>query len=446
MNQLSLSGPVTPTRVLYMEDEPGLARLVQKRLQRLGYEVVIAPDGTQGLHLLDREVFDIVMIDYNMPHRNGLEVLTAMKGKGEMPPTLMLSAMDILDVAVTAMKLGASDYLLKHADTEYLELLPSVLERILEKQRLQFTIRKNQQELSERTQILQATLDNIAQGLCVVDRQLRLTCWNQKFIELLNYDDQLIHLGTSLDELFQRDKKSSQPSPLEAWLSSSSSGKGITSDFCCEWVLADERVLEISANAMPDGGFVATYTDITESKRRERKIWHMANFDQLTDLPNRHLFFNRLDRELFRTKRSHQRLALAYIDLDGFKPINDRLGHGQGDVLLTKVTQRITKVVRTHDTVARLGGDEFAVLLPSVDSRADIDTIFDRMLREIQRPFDLVNGELEPLTVSISASIGIALFPEDSLELDTLVNMADSAMYKVKNEGKDGWKYYQDEI
>ncbi|WP_147373898.1 diguanylate cyclase domain-containing protein [Massilia cavernae] len=180
-----------------------------------------------------------------------------------------------------------------------------------------------------------------------------------------------------------------------------------------------------------------TARDVTERKEAEERIRRSANYDHLTELPNRSLFRERLEHEIRHAARSGLTLALLFLDLDGFKAVNDRLGHAAGDQLLQKVARRISACVRGTDTVARLGGDEFTVILADVARPAAIEALCAKMLAEIDKPYALAAGEAR-----VSASIGITLYPGDGASLDELLRKADAAMYRAKNAGRNRYRFF----
>lgn len=182
---------------------------------------------------------------------------------------------------------------------------------------------------------------------------------------------------------------------------------------------------------------VALIHDMTEKRQAEEVIRHQANFDALTDLPNRRLFFERLAQELERSRGTQKVLALLFIDLDRFKEVNDTLGHDQGDLLLREAARRIAASVRASDTVARLAGDEFTVILPDVGDAAIAASIAEAILKQIAAPYRLA-GEL----VEVSASIGVATFPMDADNPEALLVYADHAMFAAKEEGRNRWKVF----
>lgn len=424
-------------RLLYMEDDPGLARLIQKRLQRRNYEVTIASNGEIGLSLIAKKTFDIVMIDYDMPVKNGLDVLAEMQEGGEYPPTIMMSALDSVGVAVEAMKLGASDYLLKQPDTAYLDILPTILERLLEKQRLLDTIKNKQQQLNQRKQILQATLSNISQGVVVFDHQFNLVIWNKRYRELLGYPESAVQTGVELDSLFLLDHRAGHPSPLETLLSAATPGDSLDRSFRFEWELIDGTVLDVYTNPMPSGGFVATYTNITEKKKQEQFIHYQATHDKLTGLPNRQLLDDRLQQAMALAKRNSTWVVLALIDLDNFKHVNDTFGHAEGDKLLKIIAERLQKCVRKSDTVARLGGDEFVLILNNQDRQEVTLEFIRRVLDIVAQPMDIAGKEFQT-----TCSLGFSVFPVDGNDPVTLLKMADIAMYHAKAEGRNRFRYF----
>jgi diguanylate cyclase (GGDEF)-like protein/PAS domain S-box-containing protein len=179
-------------------------------------------------------------------------------------------------------------------------------------------------------------------------------------------------------------------------------------------------------------------TDITERKEVEEHMLHMAQYDTLTHLPNRALFNDRLQQAIAAAQRNKTRLALMFIDLDKFKPVNDTYGHGVGDMLLKEVAMRIQICLRESDTAARIGGDEFVVLLPAIESQKDASRVGEKILLALNKPFVLAGHTLE-----ISGSIGVAVYPEHGKVDKLLVKSADIAMYHAKKNGRNNVKMFQ---
>lgn len=200
--------------------------------------------------------------------------------------------------------------------------------------------------------------------------------------------------------------------------------------------------MEVSISEMVLGGqkyFVGIVRDITERKQAEQKIAHLAHYDYLTDLPNRALFLNRLEHSILLARRNKYKAAVLFLDLDGFKQVNDTLGHETGDLLLQEVAKRLKSIIRESDTVARVGGDEFTFVLNNVESNKDAALVADKIIATLSEPFDLKGQQCR-----VGGSIGIAMYPDDSDDLDRLVKQADEAMYLAKQSGKNNHKFYPD--
>ncbi|BDU73616.1 diguanylate cyclase domain-containing protein [Mesoterricola silvestris] len=180
--------------------------------------------------------------------------------------------------------------------------------------------------------------------------------------------------------------------------------------------------------------FVGVKEDITELKRLQDQMAHMAHHDQLTGLPNRFLFLDRLSQMLAQARRRETSFAVLYLDLDDFKAVNDTRGHAAGDSLLTAVAQRLQGCVRETDTVSRMGGDEFTILLADVHDLADVERIVATILTAISTPFTVGDAECR-----VGVSIGVAIYPLDGLDVDPLLSTADGALYKVKASGRGGY-------
>lgn len=183
--------------------------------------------------------------------------------------------------------------------------------------------------------------------------------------------------------------------------------------------------------------YVAIFSDITERKQSEELIWKQANFDMLTELPNRRMFLEQLQMAVIKSARSQLPLALLLIDLDQFKEVNDTLGHAVGDSLLKEAASRIRFCVRTSDTVARLGGDEFVVILTELPDVRHVEDIAQKFINSLAESFNL-GGEV----VYISASVGITLYPDDAGNIEDLMKNADQAMYEAKKNGRNRFSYY----
>ncbi len=197
--------------------------------------------------------------------------------------------------------------------------------------------------------------------------------------------------------------------------------------------------MEISVTEIKFGDahfFTAMLRDVSEQKLALQRIEQLAHYDALTHLPNRSLFYDRLEQAIVGAKRGKRSLALLFIDLDGFKQVNDIHGHHVGDLLLVQVSERLRLCIRESDTLARLGGDEFTVILNDTHAQEDVARLANKVVESIAQPFDL-----EGQSVHIGASIGIARYPDDAPSKGTLLIVADKAMYAAKAAGKSTYRF-----
>jgi len=185
--------------------------------------------------------------------------------------------------------------------------------------------------------------------------------------------------------------------------------------------------------------YMSINEDITAKKQSDEIIWRQANFDHLTNLPNRRLFLYRLQKSILYTGREGSSLVLMFLDLDRFKEVNDTLGHDYGDILLIEAARRIVECVRDTDTVSRFGGDEFVLMLTRLNVNAGIEKITKKILSALSEPFHLENE-----TASVTASIGITICPQDGTDISTLLKNADRAMYLAKGSGRNCWRSFTD--
>ncbi|OSM02268.1 ammonium transporter [Magnetofaba australis] len=214
-------------------------------------------------------------------------------------------------------------------------------------------------------------------------------------------------------------------------------GRRKNGDLAPEW-------LSLSVVRQPDGAIqniIAVLTDWTERKEQEEAVWRHANFDQLTELPNRRLFQDRLTQALQQSQRNHGKVGLFFLDLDRFKPINDTLGHQAGDELLQLTARRLERCVRHSDTVSRLGGDEFTIIVQNVHDSTLLARIADNAISALDRTFELEAGQ-----ANISTSIGIAVYPDDARNADELLRAADAALYQAKESGRNNKQFFTESL
>ena len=293
---------------------------------------------------------------------------------------------------------------------------------------------------SERAlQISSAVMESASEGIMVTDVENRIIQVNPAFTaisgyrpqEVLGKDPRILGAGRHPAEFFE-----------SMWGALASDGrwagevwnKRPDGTVYVAWL----AISTIRNDALESGGrHLATFTDITQRKEMEELLRHKAHSDPLTNLPNRALFYDRLQMAQTQARRYDENFALLYLDLDYFKNVNDSLGHAAGDELLIEAARRLVLAVRDADTVARLGGDEFAVILPKVSMQGEVEEVAQRIVVEMAREFNLAAG-----TVRVSASVGIAIYPVHGEDLDLLKQRADTALYAVKQAGRNAYQVY----
>ncbi len=293
-----------------------------------------------------------------------------------------------------------------------------------------------------RTQTLRfdAALNNMPHGLAMFDAEQRLVVANKRYAEIYGLRPDEVRPGTPLREIMEvRVERgvyveTTSMDELRARLAETSKPWTRIQD------LHDGRSIVVSRQPMPSGGWVTTHEDITERRRAESQVAHMATHDALTDLPNRVMLRESLAHAVSRVKRG-ELVALHYIDLDHFKAVNDTLGHLVGDDLLKQVAERLRGCVRETDTVARLGGDEFAVIQTALAEANDAALLAQRLRDDVKAPYSVDGNHLV-----IDTSIGIALSPADGDSVEELLKNADLAAYAAKAHGRGTYRFFEAEM
>lgn len=307
--------------------------------------------------------------------------------------------------------------------------------------------RDAEKALNDSKRQLQIVLDTVSEGVALWDAKGRLQYANPGFKTLLsiydnaadsfNFDDNTTQFLDSNGRSMQLEEL-----PIAMTLRDHQSREGVV--LCVEGPGSNKRWINMNVTPVTGNnnahlaGVVSSISDITDLKNHERELEKLANFDTLTELPNRRLLRDRMQQLVEHTRRLDRTLAICYLDLDGFKRINDLQGHKAGDKLLVEVANRLNHCIRAGDTVARLGGDEFVVLLADIKDEIECETILDRILDILSQPYP-ISGRDES---GISVSVGITLFPADDEDPDTLLRHADQAMYEAKRLGKNRYQWF----
>jgi diguanylate cyclase (GGDEF)-like protein/PAS domain S-box-containing protein len=423
-----------PVRVLYMEDDPALAHLVRKRLKRAGFEIDIAEDGKQGVARYWDEEYDVLIVDQNMPVYSGLKVLEVLCNAGDLPPTIMLTGTGSEQTAVDAMKLGASDYVIKDVAGGFLDLLPLVIERILKERRLVEERQRAEEALRENEARFRAVAQTAVDAIISTDSQGRMTFWNRGAGAIFGYEEFDV-LGRPFTLLIDEAYHAENDPPLsffhvngEPRMDRGIESRGRRKDGTIVPIDLSLSSWETKAGTF----YTAIVRDITERKGYEAELDRMAHTDALTGTHNRHYLAELLEREILRARRYNHPIGFLMIDVDRFKEINDQWGHQAGDDVLVAISRLLMETVRESDIVVRFGGDEFLLILP--ETNAEINTAKDRILKAMAASKRFASIVDFP----VSLSIGCAHWdPQDPRSVDRILRDADRRMYEAKQRGRE---------
>ncbi len=420
-----------------------------RKLAPVGHEIVAVEDAFKALEYLEGNIPDIILLDLFMPGMNGDEMLQKIKADERFRgiPVLVVSSSSDMDNVVNCIRLGADDYLPMPVNNT---LLHARINASLTKKFSRDREKKTLGELNEARQRLSAAIENIDEGFAVFDSNDILITYNNRFQELYAGVKSLGGLGFSYEDFVReniklgvyrterRDSSSSESclneKEIDDWVSMKVSyHKNPTLSHVD--LLSSGVWVEVIENKIPGGGIVSVHKDISEGKKKEQRLEYLALHDGLTGLANRKKFDEFLGSLVAEAKEKKQKFGVVFFDLDGFKNVNDTLGHDFGDFLLQTVAEKLTSSVRDTDLVARFGGDEFAALVTNIHSQDEMIQVAERCLESIGTQVEK-DGEF----ANFGVSIGISMYPESALEADVLLKKADSAMYEAKKAGKGTYR------
>jgi len=440
-------------------DDDGVARLLTaSALAERGFRVTEAASGSAALELFASEMPDIVVLDALMPELDGFatcERLRRLPG-GEHVPVLMLTGLDDETSIARAYEAGATDFFVK-TNSQW-TLLAERLRYLLRSARMRKELAASQAKLTRAQRIARLgswVWDLVGRWVTLSDECYTiagLTRQEQGVADWFVWSRVLEEDRARIVDLFREALVTRKPLDFETRL-----------------VRPNNQVRTVHVEAEMEfddaGRAIAMHgvvQDITERRQAEDQIRQLANFDSLTGLPNRRFFRDQLATSIDRAKAHRGLVAVLFIDVDRFKQANDTLGHDIGDQLLREVGKRLNQTVRGSDTVARgeagdakpaptgvigavthsvarLGGDEFIVLLTEITGPDDVARVVERLLEAIRQPIHFGSQEL-----FVTASVGVSLYPNHGDDVDTLIRMADIAMYVVKDSGRNGWQMFDD--
>jgi diguanylate cyclase (GGDEF)-like protein/PAS domain S-box-containing protein len=427
--------------LLLVEDSLFDAKLLIKILKNIDdacFEVNHVLTIASAQNFLKKKKFDLIILDLMLPDSEGLKSLNKIKSCVPKTPIIILTGIDDKKYALKALSKGAQDYLIKGCVEKDL-LLRSILYAI-ERNQLRLELENKLKEVN----LLKTRMEYIIQSTPAViyikrvDKKHHFQFISENMKKIFGYDPEQFIQDPNLWE------KKVHPEDLSKIKSQIASLSSKNHCFCeyrfmnkneeWRWV---QDVIRIAQNIQNNSlEIIGCITDITERKENEERIKYYAMYDQLTDLPNRRLFMDRMNQAIAQSKRDQKNFALLYIDLDKFKPINDAFGHAAGDKVLQEVASRLKVQVRSSDTIARIGGDEFAIILLNLKNIEYAGLVAQKLINCIINPISL-----DKISCCVGASIGISFYPQIATDVDALLQAADKAMYKAKIKGGNRFEY-----
>jgi diguanylate cyclase (GGDEF)-like protein/PAS domain S-box-containing protein len=424
--------------LLLVEDNEGDARLLSEMLKEHAHPATsvshVASIRDAEDHLA-RYVVDIILLDLGLPDAQGLEALRRARVAAPTVPLVVLTGLDDELLAGQALKEGAQDYLIK-GQIESRGLLQA-LRYAIERKALEET-------LFEEKERAQVTLNCIGDAVVSTDLSGHVTFLNLAAEHLMGWSS-IDATGRSINEVFRVVNSASHDTALNPTANAIAQNRTAHLPPNCILVRRDGFEIPIEDCAAPIHdrvgrvvGAVIVFRDVSVARKMALEITYSAQHDFLTELPNRILLNDRVTQAIVLASRRSKRVAVLFLDVDGFKHINDSLGHSIGDKLLQSISRRLVECARGSDTVSRQGGDEFVVLLSEVEHAEDAALAARRMLAAVAEPHTIDEHELH-----VSASIGVSVYPDDGLNVETLIKNADTAMYQAKENGHQSYKFFK---
>jgi len=427
--------------LLLIEDNPADAKLVREALThtRFGpFQIEWVKNLSDGLERLSKGGIEGVLADLFLPDSQGIETLDKLLLAAPRVPILVLSGLDDEGIASQSVQHGAQDYLPKSHLDSY--ALSRALRNMIDRKTAEDTLFNEK----ERAQV---TLNSIGDAVLSTDILGHVTYLNI-VAEVMTGWSCKEALGKPLGEVFQiidGNTREPSPNPMELAVQGNKT-VGLSAN--CILIQRDGKECAIEDSAAPIhdrsgmvAGAVIVFHDVSVSRAMSIEMSHLAHHDPLTNLPNRLLLKDRLSQAIATARRNDTRVAVMFLDLDGFKHINDSLGHAVGDKLLRSVAKRLVSSVRSSDTVGRQGGDEFVVLLAEIRDAADAGISAKKLLTATATSYTI-----DPHDLRVTASIGVSTYPEDGEDAETLMKNADTAMYQAKGNGPNSYQFYNKQM
>lgn len=422
--------------VLFIEDSEEDAELTTTELIRGGFSPYAERVETRPgmLAALSKTAWDIILCDFRMPNFSAEDALMTLKASGQDIPFIITSGAVDAEDTVSLLKQGAHDFMNKEA---LARLVPAIEREIREAD-----VRRQRRLAEDKVRILSSAVQQSPVSVLITDPRGVIEYVNRKFEQITGYDA-ADAIGRDLGFTILEQGGTEAMRTLREHIDAGTDWRG---EFCS--IRRDGQVFweYVTISPLRDDSaeithFIIIKEDITVRRNYEEQLLHQARHDDLTGLANRVLMRERLHQALGKAGREEHQTAVICIDLDRFKNVNDTQGHASGDEVLKEAAARLSGCIYHRDTLARMGGDEFVIVIPKVTEKHNGTTVANRIIELFSRPF-MVQGK----EFSVTASIGIALFPQDGGTADVLQRNADLAMYQAKERGRNRYQYYSEEI
>ena len=434
-------------KVLIVDDSQTNLALLDHMLGEEGCEIVQAKSGLEALELVRNNDFALILLDIQMPDMNGYDTALRIKelDRGRHVPVIFITAIFQDEENVRqGYETGAVDYLFRPVDVQTLKCKVQAFLKINEQkvllEREVEQRRKSELALRMAEEKYRSIFERAVEGIFQSTLEGRLLEVNPAMVKLFGYDsaEEMVALENMRDTLMPDDEERQRYLEIlkRDGIVANFEFRASRKDGTLIWCSESSRlvILEEGGEQLIEG----VLEDISKRKRTELELQHLATMDSLTKIPNRHLFFDRLEHTLAAAKRYGSRPAVLFVDLNEFKEVNDTHGHQAGDELLCQVAMRLQNRIREADTLARLGGDEFGILLSGVDSEEGALTVARNLLAVMKEPF-----EIKGQSVTVGATIGVSFYPEDGKDGVTLISRADAAMYGAKRRHRESVGTYR---
>jgi diguanylate cyclase (GGDEF)-like protein/PAS domain S-box-containing protein len=428
----------TSKSLLLVEDNDADVRLLREMFadqDSADIDITSVPSMNDAEAHLSEHAVDIILLDLGLPDSQGLEAVRRARVAAPRIPLVVLTELDDESVAAQSLQEGAQDYLIK-GQIETRSLVRS----------LRYAIERNTLEdaLSAEKERAEVTLNCIGDAVICTDISGNITFLNMVAEKMTGWSA-LEAKDRPLTEVFRTLNTTSSNATETTAEYAILQIRAVHMPPSCTLIRGDGTQIPIEETIAPirnrDGqvtGAVIVFRDVSVAKAMAREIAHTAEHDALTGLPNRTLLNDRISQAIAAAKRHAKQVAVLFLDADGFKHINDSLGHSVGDQLLQSIAQRLLECARSVDTVSRQGGDEFVVLLSELTHPQAASVMAGRMLRAVAEPHVVGKHELH-----VTASIGVSVFPDDGSNAETLIKNADTAMYQAKENGRRSYQFFK---